>query len=116
MTRSTTTIQSPGTSVPGRTTTTRARAKWRRRLLISFTVAILFWLTASFLIAYKLTHRLSARSAPPPPPTDVPVETISLKTSDGEQLGAWLAKGKPDRPAVLLIHGMTGNRSNHIPL
>ena len=91
-------------------------ARWRRRLLVSLATAFLFWLAASFLITYKLTHRLGARTGPPPPPLDIPVETVQLKTSDGETLGAWLAKGQPDRPAVLLLHGMTGSRANHIPL
>src|SRR5262245_41314887 len=38
-------------------------------------------------------------------------EQLRLKTSDGLEIGAWLATGSSDRPSVLLVHGIGASRA-----
>jgi alpha-beta hydrolase superfamily lysophospholipase len=44
------------------------------------------------------------------------VESLRLHTSDGEELGAWYLPGKPEQPAVILLHGNRATRSSMIPI
>jgi alpha-beta hydrolase superfamily lysophospholipase len=39
-------------------------------------------------------------------------ETVSLRTRDAQDLGAWYVEGRDDVPAVLLLHGNGGSRWN----
>src|SRR4051794_41054323 len=74
-------------------------------------VLLALWLTASFAVAYRLTRRDRPPFAEP-----VPVvawsrfEPHRLRTRDGQELGAWLARGDVHALAVLLLHGNSGCR------
>lgn len=89
-----------------------SRPRWRRRGAIVLLVAVLGWVASSFAVTFKLTHRLA-------PPTAEPGlalagstrEDLVLTTSDGERLGAWLFEGDPQRPCVLVMHGVNSCRS-----
>jgi alpha-beta hydrolase superfamily lysophospholipase len=95
--------------------TTRIK-RWKRRAIIALTIALVYWLGASGVVAWTLTHRIHGPFAEQLPRLGFPVETYRLTTSDGLQLGAWLARGEAGKPAVLLLHGLHGRRGNGIPL
>ena len=38
-------------------------------------------------------------------------ESLRLTTADGEELGAWFRPGEPDRPVVVILHGIGARRS-----
>lgn len=44
----------------------------------------------------------------------LPFESVSLQTSDGETIGAWLVPADPAVATVLFLHGNAGNRSHRI--
>ncbi len=46
--------------------------------------------------------------------SDWKLEDHRLKTSDGEELGAWFAEGKADGPSVLILHGHKAKRWNSL--
>lgn len=69
-------------------------------------------LAVSYAVAYQLTRRSQPRDAEPVPAlTWGTVEAVLLRTSDGEELGAWHLAGREDRPAVVLLHGNGGQKS-----
>ncbi len=83
--------------------------RWVVFLLVSATV----WLLVSSAVVYKLTRRRGHRSPEPVPQvTWGAIETQRLKTSDGEELGAWFVEGREHAPSVLLLHGNNANRGN----
>lgn len=45
-----------------------------------------------------------------PSPADLPAEDVTLRAATGARLAGWFVAGKPDRGAVLLLHGVRGNR------
>jgi pimeloyl-ACP methyl ester carboxylesterase len=74
---------------------------------------LVLWLAASFAVAYRLTRRHR-----PPFPEPIPAvswakfEPHQLRTSDGQELGAWLIPGAEHAPSVLLLHGNGGSRAH----
>jgi uncharacterized protein len=88
-----------------------------RRWLIFTTVVMAVWLLTSLAVAYALTRRHGRRSVEPLPYiADWKLESLRLKTSDGEELGAWFAEGRAEGPSVLVLHGHGGRRSNSLRL
>lgn len=76
-------------------------------------IAVALWLAASLAIAHQLTRRPQRPFAEPVPVvTWGEVEGHRLRTRDGQELGAWLVKGKPQAPSILLLHGNGGSRGN----
>jgi alpha-beta hydrolase superfamily lysophospholipase len=74
------------------------------------------WLLGSLLVVYRLTHRPHALFAEPAPTVSwATIEEHRLQTSDGESIGAWLVRGKPDEPVVLVLHGFRGSRGASLP-
>ena len=75
--------------------------------------APLIWLLVSSAVAYWLTHRRAARFDEPAPAINWGrIESDRIKTSDGEELGAWFIDGRDRAPCVLLLHGSNGNRGH----
>jgi alpha-beta hydrolase superfamily lysophospholipase len=80
-------------------------------------LAIFFvlWLAVSSAVAYRLTHRLR-----PPFEERAPrvawglLEDHRIKTSDGEELGAWFWNGDDELPIILLLHASKGSRWNSL--
>jgi alpha-beta hydrolase superfamily lysophospholipase len=74
-------------------------------------VLLALWLAASFAVAYRLTRRHR-------PPFHEPIPAVSwarfeshrLRTSDGQELGAWLIAGTGVGPSVVMLHGNGGSR------
>src|SRR5215831_15323111 len=77
-------------------------------------------LTVSVLIAVGLALATSLlvgtlASAPAPvavgsPPTDLPIESVSIESKSGSRLAGWLIHGQSKGGAVLLMHGVRANR------
>jgi uncharacterized protein len=86
-----------------------------RRVAISSGFLLLVWLSASLTVAYWLTHRLRPRFEKPAPRIACgTLENHRIKTSDGEDLGAWFLDGRDDSPSVLVLHGNKGSRFNSL--
>ena len=89
--------------------------KWFRRGAIAMGTVLVLWLTVSFAVAYRLTHRPRPRFEERAPRVAWgTLEDHRIKTRDGEDLGAWFLKGDDDLPIVLLLHGNKGSRWNSL--
>lgn len=40
----------------------------------------------------------------------IPVEEVAISSNSGSRLATWFAQGRPGAGAVLLMHGVRGNR------
>lgn len=90
------------------------RCKWPAIVVL---VGLLVWLGSSALVAWKFTRRAGTLSSEPLP--QVPwadLEEHRLKTSDGEDIGAWLVRGDSRKGCILLLHGNGGTRSEMLPV
>lgn len=82
---------------------------WLLRLAIYGTLA---WIAVSGVVTWKLVQRER-----PPRVERVPegyadqLRPLRLTASDGIEVGAWLREGQPGRPAVVLVHGNGGSRT-----
>ena len=83
----------------------------KRRLLITVLAGLVIWLATSALVTWKFTRRSGGPFPEPPPEVAwAKLEAHRLKTSDGQELGAWLVRGDPQKGCVLLLHGNGGSR------
>jgi alpha-beta hydrolase superfamily lysophospholipase len=86
-----------------------------RRLVVTGTAMCVLWLSASSVVAYKLTHRRGARAEEvAPSPSWGRLEAHRLNTRDGEEIGAWFLEGRPDAASVLVLHGHKGQRGHSL--
>ncbi len=96
----------------------RTQSKLRRRLrrwAIAFGFLLLFWFFGSLYVSYRLTHRPRPWFAEPAPRvTWGPIESHRIKTSDGQELGAWFVDSPSDSPSVLVLHGNRGSRRDSL--
>jgi alpha-beta hydrolase superfamily lysophospholipase len=73
------------------------------------------WLLVSSAVASRLTRRARARYEEPAPRAAWGrIEDHRLRTSDGQDIGAWFVEGKPEAPSVLLLHGNKGGRASSL--
>lgn len=90
--------------------------RWTRVALVS-AVGLLAAFVASGWLAVGV---LRARAKPtyvetPPPAWSGRVESVRLRASDGEDLGAWFVDSSDSRsPTVILLHGKGGGRSSRV--
>jgi uncharacterized protein len=86
-----------------------------RRGAITLGIVLIAWLVVSLAAAYRLTHRRRPRFEEPAPHVAWgALEDRRIKTSHGEELGAWFLDGRADSPSVLLLHGNGGCRQNSL--
>jgi pimeloyl-ACP methyl ester carboxylesterase len=86
-----------------------------RRCLIATAVGSMLWLLCSMAVAYALTRRHGWQTTEPVPKmSDRQLESYRLRTSDGEELGAWFVQGRAECPSVLVLHGHGGRRWNSL--
>jgi uncharacterized protein len=84
-----------------------------KRWLVFFLALPVIWLLASSAVAYRLTRRSHLRTDEPVPQINWgEIKAERLKTSDGEELGAWFVDRSDQAPSVLLLHGNNGNRGH----
>lgn len=90
----------------------------RRRLLAVLALAgLVLWLGSSALVTWKFTRRSSAPFPEPPPQVAwAKVEGHRLKTTDGQEIGAWLVRGDRRKSCVLLLHGNGASRREMLPV
>ncbi|MGA2799384.1 MAG: alpha/beta fold hydrolase, partial [Thermoguttaceae bacterium] len=88
-----------------------SKIKIRKILFIAALTALVVWLGSSAFVAWKFTHR-SGSPYPEPPPivTWGILENLRLKTSDNQEIGAWLTRGDGQKGCVLLLHGLGDSR------
>lgn len=102
---------------PGPAARPRRASRWRRRLVVVLVLLPILWLASSGVVAWKLTHRRGKPYAQPPPViAGMTVEPQRLTSTDGVEIGAWLARGDADKPVVILLHGMGGSRKHALPV
>ena len=66
---------------------------------------------SSLAVAYALTKRQRPPFAEPAPAVAWGrIEAHRLRTSDGQEVGAWFVPGEDDRPSLVLLHGNGGSR------
>lgn len=84
----------------------------RRRLFAGSGLAILA-LAAALIVPGELLTR-PARQAVGAPPPELAAEAIALPTPDGGRIAGWFAASAGDRAAVLLLHGVRGDRRSMV--
>jgi uncharacterized protein (DUF952 family)/alpha-beta hydrolase superfamily lysophospholipase len=108
-------LSSPSLSTTAPANRQRARFRRLRKLALGAGVAIALWLLISFAAAYRLTRRPKPRfDEPAPIVTWGRIESIRLKTRDGEDIGGWFVPSGDAAPSVLLLHGNKGSRRNSL--
>jgi pimeloyl-ACP methyl ester carboxylesterase len=87
-----------------------------RLLGLGTLLLLVLWLLASLAVAYLLTRRPHALFPEPAPAVSwAAFEEYQLRTCDGETLGAWLHRGRPGSPSVIVLHGYRGCRASSLP-
>lgn len=80
-------------------------------------LVLMLWLAASWFTVYRLTRRSRPPFAEPAPAvTWGPIEALRLPTADGQELGAWFARGGESGASVLVLHGNGDSRGNMLPV
>jgi len=88
------------------------RQTLRRVCGFALVFLLLGWAGSTLAVAWSLTHRAMPRR----PETSFTIpgamrSDLTLTTSDGESLGAWLFPGNADQPCAIVMHGNNGSRS-----
>ena len=81
-----------------------AMRRWVAICFFASTAAIGGVLAAGELLSYP-AHRLVG-----PPPRELQASAVDFYTSAGGRVSGWILPGKPKRGAVLLLHGVRGDR------
>lgn len=79
-----------------------------RRLLYTGLALAAGTLLASLAAGEILTRPARARVGPPPP--GLAAEAVHIGYGQGQQVSGWFLPGRADEGAVLLLHGVRGNR------
>ena len=90
------------------------RPRRTRRKLAGFAVVLLLlcWAGSTLAVTWALTHRRDPQQPEKPLVlAGVQRSDLTLTTSDGETLGAWLFPGQAGMPAAVVMHGNNGSRS-----
>jgi alpha-beta hydrolase superfamily lysophospholipase len=89
----------------------------RRLVAIVALAGLIVWLGSSALVARMFTHRRSAPFPESPPHVAwAKVEGHRLRTSDNQEIGAWLVRGDRQKGCVLLLHGNGESRRQMLPV
>jgi len=89
----------------------RLRVRPGRLVFLGCVVLAVGWLGSSWAAAWRLTRRASAPFAEPAPAVEWgKLEELRLTARDGVVVGAWLLRGTPSKPCVILIHGNGDSR------
>jgi len=79
------------------------------RRAASVATALLLLVVFGALVAGEVLTR-PARRVVGAPPDRLPAETVTIRTESGLLVHGWFAAGAPGRGAVLLLHGVRGDR------
>ncbi len=70
---------------------------------------------AAAVIAVGLFLSAPVRATVGAAPTDLPAEPVAIASPSGAILSGWFVAGQPDGAAVVLMHGVQGNRLAMLP-
>lgn len=79
-----------------------------RRLLYTGLALAVGTLLVSLVAGEILTRPARGHIGPPPP--DLSAETVHIRYGKGQQVSGWFLPGRAGEGAVLLLHGVRGNR------
>lgn len=88
------------------------RGVWLRRGGVAALAATIFLLAVSWYAGGKLSA--PAAGSIGAPPVSLAATSISFPSSSGSTIHGWLTRGSPGKGAVLLLHGVRGNRSDMV--
>jgi fermentation-respiration switch protein FrsA (DUF1100 family) len=94
-------------------TTGRGRGRLLRRIVAGATAVLLLVVIGSYLAAGYLIHPMQRSVGAPPP--GLPAQDVLLTSDTGRPVHGWLVPGQPDRPGVLLLHGLWSDRRAMVP-
>lgn len=95
----------------------RRHSRWFRLGALFLALVVVGWAGSGALVAWRLTRRARPVFAEPAfPLPGARVESHRLRTADGAELGAWLVRGNPGAPCVVVLHGNGGSRTAQRPL
>ncbi|MBC7791863.1 MAG: alpha/beta hydrolase [Anaerolineae bacterium] len=77
-------------------------------LIATLAIAALCGVAITLLVGYSLGRPVRARIGPPP--RQFPAEDVGFQSPSGAALRGWFAGGPAGGGAVLLLHGVRGNR------
>ncbi len=78
-------------------------------------VAVLLFVSGSWIFAQRLTRARHVAIGPAPADFPFPVESVQFTTADHETLAGWLVPTPTPDKAIILLHGYTGNRKQMLP-
>jgi fermentation-respiration switch protein FrsA (DUF1100 family) len=84
-----------------------------RRILLWIVTASLAFGAACLGVGWMLSA--PARSVPGSIPSDLPLESVSFRSSSGSRIQAWYLQGRQSSGAILLLHGVRANRTVNLP-
>ena len=84
------------------------KSTYTRRAALALVGIVAIYLGSGIAAAALLTRRAHAPTAEPAPEG---YRDVRLRTSDGEQIGGWLASSAGDDVAVVIAHGNGASRS-----
>lgn len=84
-----------------------------RRILLTTAAAVVAAATAVFAAGELLS--VPAHRALPSPPPELAAVAVTLPVSPNEQIKGWFARGGRGKGAVLLLHGVRGDRTKMLP-
>ncbi|MEN1681447.1 MAG: alpha/beta fold hydrolase [Planctomycetota bacterium] len=92
------------------------RRRWLRAAKWLGVVLLVFFVVGAGY-SWRLAGKLLApsQSVVGEPPDGFPAENVSFASQSGSQIAGWYQRGKPGRGAVLVLHGIRGNRLASVP-
>jgi fermentation-respiration switch protein FrsA (DUF1100 family) len=96
------------------TTRSRSGLAWGARVTIAMLLGGVALLVAS-VIAVGLFLSAPARATIGTPPDDIHAEQVVIASASGATLRGWFVAGRPGGGAVVLMHGVQGNRLSMLP-
>jgi len=87
------------------------RFRWK-----CFGALVLAGLVVAALVVWETGGALMAPSNRPigNPPADLPVEKVEFPSASGTTIHGWFIAGKPGHGAIVLMHGVHGNRMSQV--
>jgi len=79
-----------------------------RHIIVALAAGSLLLVGAVVAAGFHLSSPAPERIGPPP--ADLPAEMVSIKSPSGSMLAGWFVTGRPGNGAVVLMHGVQGNR------
>jgi len=81
-------------------------------------LSVIVLLTVTLVLGFAVwrVDSITHPDRPPSKPLDfellrMDVKDVELQSPDGIRLAAWLIRGRPDRPAIVLAHGLGSNKT-----